>query len=429
MREMKDSGVSWLNSIPINWELKRIKYTLNERIEKNDPVKSKDILSLTAKQGVVPLSEKEGGGNKPKEDYAAYKLAYPGDIVINSMNILSGSVGLSKYFGCVSPVYYMLNPKCSSDDVRYFNYVFQTKVFQMSLFGLGNGILIKESGNGKFNTIRMRIPMEKFGNLIIPVPEAKEQKRIADCLDKHCSEIDAISSNIQKQISVLEDYKKSVITEAVTKGLNPDVEMKDSGIFYLGPINQSWTMNKIGYCCTKLNRKFYFSDEALICSNKGKVLVRGDNTLGLMTSEDNAMQGIIKGDIAIHGMDTWHGAIACSDFNGKITRVVHVCKSKGDNRFVVYWLQHLAFLGVYKLISNGVRGNTSDFRSWDKVANIAIPWPDYYEQKRISDYLDELCLKIESIITDKKKQLEILAEYKKSLIYEYVTGKKEVPES
>ena len=129
MREMKDSGVSWLNSIPINWELKRIKYTLNERIEKNDPVKSKDILSLTAKQGVVPLSEKEGGGNKPKEDYAAYKLAYPGDIVINSMNILSGSVGLSKYFGCVSPVYYMLNPKCSSDDVRYFNYVFQTKEF------------------------------------------------------------------------------------------------------------------------------------------------------------------------------------------------------------------------------------------------------------------------------------------------------------
>ena len=124
-REMKDSGIPWLGEYPAKWELKRIQFTLQERSENNSPIRSRDILSLTAKQGVVPLSEKEGGGNKPKEDYSAYRLAYPGDIVMNSMNILSGSVGLSKYFGCVSPVYYMLRPLESGDDVRFYNYIFQ----------------------------------------------------------------------------------------------------------------------------------------------------------------------------------------------------------------------------------------------------------------------------------------------------------------
>lgn len=106
MREMKKTGITWLGEIPKFWNLIKIKYTLQERIEKNNPIRSDNILSLTAKQGVIPYDEKEGGGNKPKEDLSGYRLTYPGDIVMNSMNILSGSVGLSKYYGCVSPVYY-----------------------------------------------------------------------------------------------------------------------------------------------------------------------------------------------------------------------------------------------------------------------------------------------------------------------------------
>jgi len=163
MREYKDSHLEWLGIFPEDWELKRIKYCLQERVEKNNPVRTSDILSLTAKQGVIPYELKEGGGNKPKEDISAYRLAYPGDIVMNSMNILSGSVGLSEYYGCVSPVYYMLRPINDDEDVRFYNIYFQTTMFQRSLYGLGNGILIKESGNGKLNTIRMRIPMDKFG--------------------------------------------------------------------------------------------------------------------------------------------------------------------------------------------------------------------------------------------------------------------------
>lgn len=102
MQTMKDTKIKWLGEIPDSWQLKKIKYVLQERIEKNNPVRTTYILSLTAKQGVIPYDEKEGGGNKPKEDVSAYRLAYPGDIVMNSMNILSGSVGLSQYFGCVT---------------------------------------------------------------------------------------------------------------------------------------------------------------------------------------------------------------------------------------------------------------------------------------------------------------------------------------
>lgn len=428
MREMKASGISWLGEFPSNWELKKIKYCLRERVEKNNPVRTTEILSLTAKQGVIPYDQKEGGGNKPKEDVSAYRLAYPGDIVMNSMNILSGSVGLSQYFGCVSPVYYMLRPWNTKEDVRYYNYIFQTTMFQRSLFGLGNGILIKESGNGKLNTIRMRIPMDKFGGLFIPIAPTDEQHRIATFLDAKCAEIDALTADIQTQIDTLEQYKRSVITETVTKGLNPDAEMKDSGVFYMAPMNASWHLTKIGYICTKLSRSFVPEDTALICSNKGKVQVRADDLTGIMVSDDNAMQGIRAGDIAIHGMDTWHGAIALSEFDGKITRVVHVCDSTEDKRFIVYYMQHLAFQGVYKLISNGVRGNTSDFRSWDKVRDIWIAIPKTrQEQKAICDYLDRQCNAVEEVISTKKQQLEVLADYKKSLIFEYVTGKKEVP--
>jgi len=247
MREMKDSGIQWLGQYPADWKLKKIKYCLLERIEKNNPVRTSDILSLTAKQGVIPYDQKEGGGNKPKEDVSAYRLAYPGDIVMNSMNILSGSVGLSSYFGCVSPVYYMLRPSNVNEDVRFYNYIFQTTVFQRSLYGLGNGILIKESGNGKLNTIRMRIPMDKFGQLFIPIAPPTEQKGISDYLDSKCAEIDTLTADIETQIETLEQYKRSVITEAVTKGLNPDAEMKDSGIEYVGNIPASWAIHPL-YC-------------------------------------------------------------------------------------------------------------------------------------------------------------------------------------
>lgn len=435
MREMKDSNVNWLNTIPCDWALSRIKYVLNERIEKNDPIKTKDILSLTAKQGVVPLSEKEGGGNKPKEDVTAYKLAYPNDIVINSMNILSGSVGLCKYFGCVSPVYYMLRPFHDNFDVRYFNYIFQTKVFQLSLFGLGNGILIKESSNGKFNTIRMRIPMEKFGNLLIPVPNEKEQITISNYLDTQCSEIDATAEDIQKEISLLEDYKKSVITEAVTKGLNPDAEMKDSGIEWIGDIPKNWVTIRIGNIFSLRNERNYLPMEQVqllsLYSGKGVFPTGEEGT----TNSGNHAQTVAdykivkRNDIVVNIILAWMGSLGISNYDGVVSPAYDVYIP--DEEKVIPHYYHYVFRtsGIANECYRYGRGiMMMRWRTYSsEFKRIHVPFPSFDEQQQIADYLDSKCSEIDALITDKKRQLDILADYKKSLIYEYVTGKKEVP--
>lgn len=432
MREMKDSNVNWLNTIPCDWALSRIKYVLNERIEKNDPIKTKDILSLTAKQGVVPLSEKEGGGNKPKEDFTAYKLAYPNDIVINSMNILSGSVGLSKYFGCVSPVYYMLRPFNDNFDVRYFNYIFQTKVFQLSLFGLGNGILIKESGNGKFNTIRMRIPMEKFGNLLIPVPNEKEQIKISNYLDTQCSEIDATAEDIQKEISLLEDYKKSVITEAVTKGLNPDAEMKDSGVKWLPKIPKHWKVIPSKYLFANSDIRRQTGDEQLTASQKYGIITQKDYTAKENAQIVLATQGLekwkhVEPNDFIISLRSFQGGLEMSEITGCITwhYVVLKAQKKVYHKYYKWLFKSARYINALQGTCNFIRdGQDLRFSNFALVPLFELPLE---EQQQIADYLDTKCSEIDTLIADKKRQLDILTDYKKSLIYEYITGKKEVP--
>ena len=194
--------------------------------------------------------------------------------------------------------------------------------------------------------------------------------------------------------------------------------VENTGIYYMPPMKKGWRLTRIGYVCDKVTKSFREDSVALICSNKGKVVERPDDVTGKMVSEDHAMQGISKGDIAIHGMDTWHGAIAYSDLDGKITRVVHVCDSSEENRFIVYYLQLLAHLGVYKLISNGVRGNTSDFRSWDKVKDIRISLPSFEEQRAIADYLDKKTADIDAAIKEAQELIEKYKEYKRSKVKE-----------
>ena len=428
MRETKDSRISWLSEYPANWELKKIKYCLQERIEKNNPIRTTEILSLTAKQGVIPYGQKEGGGNKPKEDVSAYRLAYPGDIVMNSMNILSGSVGLSEYFGCVSPVYYMLRPWNAKEDVRYYNYIFQTTMFQRSLFGLGNGILIKESGNGKLNTIRMRIPMDKFGGLFIPVAPIDEQHRIADFLDAKCAEIDALTADIQTQIDTLEQHKRSVITETVTKGLNPDAKMKDSGIQWIGNMPAHWDVIRGKYILRYMQKPVREDDGVITCFRDGEVTLRSNRREDGFTMSDKEIgyQGIDVGDLVVHGMDGFAGSIGISDSRGKASPVLNVLDTDQCKRYIMYYLRSMAYSDVFLALATGIRVRSCDLR-WNKLAELSYPVPPLDEQNAIVKHIDSVLSKADAVIADKKAQLATLDEYKKSLIFEYVTGKKEVP--
>lgn len=428
MREMVDSGIQWLGKIPDNWTLRKIKYTLQERIEKNNPIKTTDILSLTAKQGVVPYDEKEGGGNKPKEDVSGYRLAYPGDIVMNSMNILSGSVGLSKYYGCVSPVYYMLRPKKESSDVRYFNYIFQTTMFQRSLFGLGNGILMKESGNGKLNTIRMRIPMEKFGDLYIPVAPEETQKSIADYLDVQCKKIDEMIVNIQNQVGILQAQRKAVITEAVTKGLDHTAPLVDSGVQWIGKMPEHWKCIRGKYILKYVQKPIKEDDGVITCFRDGEVTLRSNRREDGFTMADKEIgyQGIDVGDLVVHGMDGFAGAIGISDSRGKASPVLNVLDTKQNKRYIMFYLRSMAYSDVFVALATGIRVRSCDLR-WNKLSELLYPVPPIEEQDAIVRHIDSKLKKVDEILRSKEEQLDILDRYKKTIIYEYVTGKKEVP--
>lgn len=422
---MKDSGIYWIGTIPTNWEIKRLQFCLTERNLKNSPIQTNNILSLSVRQGVTPYSERKGGGNKAKEDLSAYKIVKANDIVMNSMNVIEGAVGMSPQDGCISPVYYIFYSK-NLIETNFYNFLFQTKEFQRSLVGLGNGILIRESSQGKFNTIRMRIPIDKLNRIKLPCPPKKEMGKIVSLLSEKISEINALKSGVEKQIETLQEFKKSIIFEIASRGLNPEVEMQSSKIDYIGQYPKKWTLTRLKYVCTKLDRPVYESSQMLVCSNKGTIEIRTEKTLGLISEKKEACQGVKKGDLLIHGMDTWHGAIGISDFDGKCTRVVHVCDSKHNKRFICYFLKMLAIKSVYKAISMGVRENSSDFRSWIKAGGIYITLPDLQEQVEIANFLDEKCKEIDSIIKEKQTQLQLLDSYKKSFIYEVTTGKRQI---
>lgn len=414
MREMKESGIEWIGEIPCDWEVKKNKYnfSINKRLI-GSFWQTTQLLSLT-KNGIKTINDGEQTGKVPAS-LSTYQKVDKNDIVMCLFDLDCSAVfsGISNCNGMISPAYKCL--KCNENIFpQYIDYYFKT-------------VFVDRKYMRYSKNVRYSLAIDEFMRIPILVPSFLEQQRIANFLDEKCNEIDFLTSDIQKQIETLQEYKKSVITEAVTKGLDPNAEIVNSRIFYMAPYNAFWKLSKIGYECTKLSRNFKLEDVPLLCTNKGKISIRPAEMSGKMVSEDNAMQGIHKGDIAIHGMDTWHGAIALSDYDGKITRVVHICDSKQNKRFIVYYLQQMAFNGVYKLISNGVRGNTSDFRSWEKVENIYISFPEIDEQNKISDFLNEKCNEIDNIITLKNDQLNYLQEYKKSLIYEYVTGKKEVP--
>jgi type I restriction enzyme S subunit len=218
---LKPSGVEWLGDVPEHWEVLPLSRLLAERKETNSPIKTTNILSLSLATGVIPYADKKPGGNKAKEDLSAYMLAYPGDIVLNSMNVVVGSVGLSKYFGAVSPVYYMLHPRRADDLVEYFNAIFHSGVFQRSLFGLGNGIMYIESkSSGKLNTIRLRIPMGKLKRVQLPYPGPEEQAAIVEHLARARASFNITIDKARREVDLLQEYRTRLIADVVTGKLD-----------------------------------------------------------------------------------------------------------------------------------------------------------------------------------------------------------------
>jgi len=213
---MKDSGIDWIGEMPVHWKLEPLKYCFGRRSEKNNPVKTKERLSLSIDKGVTLYAEKTTNLDRFKDDFTQYQLAYPNDIVLNCMNMIVGAVGISKYMGCVSPVYYVIYPISPDIDALYYSFLLNIPTIRGVYYSLGKGIYAIERGEGRVNTCRLKVAYNDFGRLEIPVPPLEEQKEITLFIQQKCSEIDSLITLKQAKIDELKEYKKSVIYEYVT---------------------------------------------------------------------------------------------------------------------------------------------------------------------------------------------------------------------
>lgn len=427
MAEMKDSGIEWIGDIPQNWKLKRIQFCLDEINEKNIPIKTEQVLSLVKDKGVMLYEDKGNQGNKAKEDVSQYKIAYPNTLIVNSMNILIGSVGISNYLGCVSPVYYVFKENEDSD-LRYINYIFNTREFQKELRKYANGIL----------EIRLRVSSSDIFKRKIPLPDKHIQTKIANFLDKKCAEIDALHTDIEKQIETLEEYKKSIITEAVTKGLDPDAEMKDSGIEWVGMIPKNWNISRLKYEL-EISMKYGASEAGVEYSDDLPRYIRitditNDNRLKtegkLSLTEKQANGYMLEKDTVLFARSggTVGKTFLYKPEYGKAAFAGYLISAIPDKeKMQAEWLYYFSLSNAYWDWANQIFTQaTIQNIGADKYSNLPITIPSIDIQNAIVNYLNKKCAEIDGAIEEKKEQLETLEQYKKSLIYEYVTGKKEV---
>lgn len=441
-REMKDSRIAWIGKIPNDWKLLQLKRVLFERKEMNKPIKTDFILSLTMDRGVIPYSEKGSGGNKAKSDLSQYKLAYPNDIVLNSMNVIAGSVGLSKYFGCVSPVYYMLYPKNKDDSIEFFNYIFQSKVFQESLKGLGNGILVKQSeSSGKLNTIRMRIPMERLNSILLPIPPYEEQKQIVRYLTEKINEIDINILKLKNLIVEYKKYKSVLINESVRNGLNLNVDTKQSEIKWIGEIPNHWDIIKLKYVSdihlSNVDKKSVNGEKDVLLCNYvdvyyNDVITDSIDFMKATAKQEQIIRFKLKYDDVLITKDSESPtdiavpAWVSKDF-GNVICGYHLAlirpNKKLDGKYLFYLFMSESISEQFYIKANGI---TRFGLGKEAINNGIIPLPPLSEQKEIVKHLDSKLQKITKIIKDIEIQIEILQNYRQSLIYEAVTGKIDV---
>ena len=411
-REMKDSGVAWIGEIPSDWKLSKIGSLYSQRIEK---VSDKDYppLSVTMK-GILPqlatAAKSDDGDNR--------KLVRIGDFAINSRSDRRGSCGVSLYDGSVSLINIILTPRNTMNSV-YYDWLFHTSLFADEFYKWGHGIV------DDLWTTRW----QEMKSIIVPVPNLHEQERIAHFLNQRCAEIDTVLDKTRTSIEEYKKLKQAIITQAVTKGIRGDRPMKESGVIWLDTVPAEWTISKIKYTIFPKEKPVLPMDEVITCFRDGTVTLRRNRREEGFTISftENGYQGVDVGDLVIHGMDTFAGAIGCSDSRGKTSPVVHVCSTVGNNRYFMYFLRYMAYSGVLMDFSNGVRIRSSDFRNFKKLAVFEMLVPPLREQNKIVDYLDSTLAKIDQVIKQKEILISELEACKKSAIYEYVTGKREVP--
>lgn len=422
MREMKDSGIEWIGEIPLGWEISPLKYnytiiagaTPNSTCQEYWDGNITWITPADYKTPDVYVCDSSRKITKRGLVSCSTSILPVGSIVFSKRAPI-GSVAITRRELCTNQGCIGLVAKNRLVNNKYFYYVLSIYPEVFDLYG--SGTTFKE------------ISATTFASIQFPFPHVSIQDRIATFLDSKCSEIDAISADIQKEIETLEQYKRSVITEAVTKGLNPDVEMKDSGIEWVGNVPDHWgvlankyVMKKRKDICTKWN-----GENVLSLTMNGVIVRDLDNPVGKMPTTFDGYQFVYSGNLLMCLFD-YDVTPRCVGIvkNAGVTSPAYSRFELKENATLEYFYYYYLMIDFTKELLHLAKNLRHSFTE-EQLGALKVPLPPLDEQKNIATYLDSKCKKIESVIASKKQQLEVLDSYKKSLIYEYVTGKKEVP--
>lgn len=421
MREMKDSGIEWIGEIPINWQAVNPRWLFAQR--KDRAKKGMEQYTASQKYGVISQKDYMNriGGSivTVQKDFDILKMVCKGDFVIH-MRSFQGGLEYSEHTGSISSAYVMLIPQKNAGECRYFKWLFKSASYINALQSTSN--LIRDGQAMRYSN---------FIQIIIPYPPLVEQQQIADYLDTKCSEIDATAEDIQKEIALLEEYKKSLVYNVISNGINHSIYSTENDEVW-GNLPQGWKLVDIKYLFEIVKRiagkEGY---DVLSVTQKGlkiKDIISGDGQLA-----DNycGYQFVYPTDYVMNHMDLLTGWVDCSELFGVTSpdyRVFRLIDRSAHNLVYYKYVMQCCYMNkIFYSLGQGVsnlgrwRLQTSSFN------NFQVPVPPKDEQDEIADYLDTKCSEIDTLIADKKRQLDILADYKKSLIYEYVTGKKEVP--
>lgn len=430
MREMKETGISWFPLIPADWQTGRIKdilsvltdYTANGSF--GDLAKNVTYLDYEDYARLVRLTDlrenlKNMGVYVDENGYSYLSKSslFGGEILVANVGAYAGlfcEMPTVDYPATLAPNMFLLR----TNDVMLQHYLLYV--------GLSSFVW-EQLCQKAISSAQPKLNKTDVKTTFIPIPPISEQRRIADYLDIKCAQFDSTISDIQSQIKTLEEYKRSVITEAVTKGLDPDVEMRNSEVQWIGMMPTHWDCQRGKYILRYVQKPVRDDDGVITCFRDGEVTLRSNRREEGFTMADKEIgyQGIDVGDLVVHGMDGFAGSIGISDSRGKASPVLNVLDTEQNKRYIMYYLRSMAYNDVFVALATGIRVRSCDLR-WNKLAELLYSIPPIAEQQAIVEHIDSVLERTNAIIADKKQQIETIEEYKKSLIFEYVTGKKEV---
>lgn len=433
MQEIKDSGIEWVRKIPIGWKVARLKdviqmltdYTANGSF--GDLAKNVQYLDYEDYARLIRLTDLrenlENSGVYVSEysyDYLEKSSLYGGEILVANVGAYAGLF-------CEMPPINMP----STLGPNMFLIRTNSKMIQHYLYYLGNADFVwKQLVQKAISSAQPKLNKTDVKTTYIIVPPLQEQHRIAAFLDAKCAEIDALTADIQTQIDTLEQYKRSVITETVTKGLNPNAEMKDSGIEWVGEIPVHWPVHPVySYYGERKNKNRLGKEDNLLSLSYGRVIRKDINTNdGLLPESFNTYNIVEAGDIIIRPTDLQNDKRSLRTGlvkeHGIITSAyIDLCPLKQvDSRYFHFLLHAYDVMKVFYNMGNGVRQGLN----YSEFSRLMVFEPPYEEQVAMADYLETKVTEVDAIIEQKKEQMAVLDAYKRSLIFEYVTGKKEV---